>query len=156
MVGRTTFVIAHRLHTITNVDQVFVLKDGEIVDQGSHTQLVDKPGFYKTMWDKQQKEAAGGTVDYGGISKAEVNSLLDLLERFESTLPTEVASMLYQLRPRQEEEDDAELDDIRAAEVDDDDGITNKYLPLGNEAQNSEYYTSGPEPFDEFVTDKDY
>lgn len=79
MVGRTTFVIAHRLHTLTvifyyfvvlitfqNVDTIFVLKDGKIVDSGSHAELVDKQGFYKTMWDKQQQEATTGAVDYGG------------------------------------------------------------------------------------------
>jgi ABC-type dipeptide/oligopeptide/nickel transport system ATPase subunit len=49
MEGRTTFVIAHRLHTIVNVDKIYVLKNGVIVDSGTHKELVDKDGFYRDM-----------------------------------------------------------------------------------------------------------
>ncbi len=51
--GRTTFVIAHRLSTIYNADQILVLDDGEIVERGSHQELLDANGRYKQLHDKQ-------------------------------------------------------------------------------------------------------
>lgn len=49
MVGRTTFVIAHRLNTIRNADQILVLKDGKILEKGTHEELVDMKGYYAGM-----------------------------------------------------------------------------------------------------------
>jgi ATP-binding cassette subfamily B multidrug efflux pump len=46
MEGKTTFVIAHRLSTIRNADQILVIKDGEIVERGTHEELVEENGFY--------------------------------------------------------------------------------------------------------------
>ncbi len=46
MVGRTTFVIAHRLNTIQNADQIIVLKDGKIIEKGTHDKLIEEQGFY--------------------------------------------------------------------------------------------------------------
>lgn len=46
MEGKTTFVIAHRLKTIENADQIIVIKDGEIIERGTHGQLLEKKGFY--------------------------------------------------------------------------------------------------------------
>jgi ABC-type multidrug transport system fused ATPase/permease subunit len=51
--GRTTFVIAHRLSTIRSSDQILVLEGGQIVEQGSHEQLLAKDGRYKQLYDKQ-------------------------------------------------------------------------------------------------------
>ena len=51
--GRTTFVIAHRLSTIRSSDQILVLEGGQIVEQGSHDQLLAKDGRYKQLYDKQ-------------------------------------------------------------------------------------------------------
>ncbi len=51
--GRTTFVIAHRLSTIRSSDQILVLEGGQIVEQGSHDQLLAKGGRYKQLYDKQ-------------------------------------------------------------------------------------------------------
>jgi subfamily B ATP-binding cassette protein MsbA len=51
--GRTTFVIAHRLSTIRGADQILVLEGGEIVERGTHTQLLAKAGRYKQLYDKQ-------------------------------------------------------------------------------------------------------
>ncbi len=53
MHGRTSFVIAHRLSTIKNADIILVLKDGDIVEQGSHTELLDKQGFYYDLYNSQ-------------------------------------------------------------------------------------------------------
>ncbi len=51
--GRTSFVIAHRLSTIRNADQVFVIADGEIIEQGKHTELLEKKGFYHDLYMSQ-------------------------------------------------------------------------------------------------------
>jgi ATP-binding cassette subfamily B multidrug efflux pump len=55
MEGRTSFVIAHRLSTIRDADNVIVINDGEIVEQGSHQQLLDKRGFYHHLYVSQFK-----------------------------------------------------------------------------------------------------
>jgi subfamily B ATP-binding cassette protein MsbA len=51
--GRTTFVIAHRLSTIRSADQILVLEGGEIVERGTHEQLLSRAGRYKQLYDKQ-------------------------------------------------------------------------------------------------------
>ena len=53
--GRTTFVIAHRLSTIRSADQILVLEAGEIVERGTHAQLMDKAGRYHDLHDRQYK-----------------------------------------------------------------------------------------------------
>jgi subfamily B ATP-binding cassette protein MsbA len=53
--GRTTFVIAHRLSTIQSADQILVLEAGEIVERGTHDQLIAKGGRYRQLYDKQYK-----------------------------------------------------------------------------------------------------
>ncbi|MBM3498507.1 MAG: ABC transporter ATP-binding protein, partial [Armatimonadetes bacterium] len=51
--GRTTFVIAHRLSTIVNADQILVLEDGQIVERGTHADLMALGGLYKEMYERQ-------------------------------------------------------------------------------------------------------
>jgi ABC-type multidrug transport system fused ATPase/permease subunit len=53
--GRTTFVIAHRLSTIQSADQILVLEGGEIVERGTHEELLDSGGRYKQLYDKQYR-----------------------------------------------------------------------------------------------------
>ena len=53
MIGRTSFVIAHRLSTIKNADLILCLKDGDIVEQGTHEELMDKNGFYANLYNSQ-------------------------------------------------------------------------------------------------------
>jgi ABC-type multidrug transport system fused ATPase/permease subunit len=53
--GRTTFVIAHRLSTIQSADQILVLEHGEIVERGSHDELLSKNGRYRQLYDKQYR-----------------------------------------------------------------------------------------------------
>jgi len=50
---RTSFIIAHRLSTIKNADIIFVLKDGDIVEQGNHQELLDQNGFYAELYNSQ-------------------------------------------------------------------------------------------------------
>jgi ABC-type bacteriocin/lantibiotic exporter with double-glycine peptidase domain len=51
--GKTMIVIAHRLSTIAHADIIYVLKDGKIIEQGSHDELLDAGTYYKEMWQKQ-------------------------------------------------------------------------------------------------------
>ena len=51
--GRTSFVIAHRLKTILNADQIIVLKDGEVIEQGNHHELIKLGGFYSELYHNQ-------------------------------------------------------------------------------------------------------
>ena len=53
--GRTTFVIAHRLSTIRNADQILVLEDGEIVERGTHAELIARGGRYRELHDRQHR-----------------------------------------------------------------------------------------------------
>jgi len=53
--GRTTFVIAHRLSTIQSADQILVLEAGEIVERGTHEELVARNGRYRQLYDRQYR-----------------------------------------------------------------------------------------------------
>ena len=53
MKGRTSFVIAHRLSTIRDADLILVMKDGDIIEQGSHEELLAKKGFYADLYNSQ-------------------------------------------------------------------------------------------------------
>ncbi len=53
MQGRTSFIVAHRLSTIRQADVILVMRDGRIVEQGSHEQLLRKGGFYAELWQSQ-------------------------------------------------------------------------------------------------------
>lgn len=53
LAGRTSFVIAHRLKTIINADEIAVLKDGYVIEQGSHEELIQKQGFYYELYTNQ-------------------------------------------------------------------------------------------------------
>ena len=57
MEGKTSFVIAHRLSTIQNADMILVVRDGDIVERGSHAQLLEQNGFYASLY-RSQFEAA--------------------------------------------------------------------------------------------------
>jgi ABC-type transport system involved in Fe-S cluster assembly fused permease/ATPase subunit len=52
---RTTLVIAHRLSTVINADEIIVLKDGVIAEKGTHMDLLDQKGLYASMWDRQRE-----------------------------------------------------------------------------------------------------
>ena len=57
MKGRTSFVIAHRLSTIRDADLILVMKDGDIIEQGNHEELLEKNGFYAELYNSQFENA---------------------------------------------------------------------------------------------------
>ncbi|MCS7464405.1 ABC transporter ATP-binding protein/permease [Paenibacillus doosanensis] len=59
--GRTTLVIAHRLSTIMQADRIIVMRQGQIVEQGNHTQLLEKQGYYNQLYKHSQGKMAAGT-----------------------------------------------------------------------------------------------
>jgi len=63
--GRTTFVIAHRLSTIRSADQILVIEHGEIVERGTHAELLALEGRYRTLYDKQYKLEADRFINPG-------------------------------------------------------------------------------------------
>jgi ATP-binding cassette subfamily B protein len=58
MEGRTSFVIAHRLSTIKNADLILVLKDGDIIESGTHDELLEQNGFYAELYNSQFEQAS--------------------------------------------------------------------------------------------------
>ena len=53
MEGRTSFIVAHRLSTIREADVILVMKDGNIIEQGTHDELLQAGGFYKHLYESQ-------------------------------------------------------------------------------------------------------
>lgn len=60
MRGRTTFIISHRLASVIEADRILVMGDGRVVDQGSHAELVDRPGIYQDTFNEQFKSVLTG------------------------------------------------------------------------------------------------
>ena len=67
--GRTTIVIAHRLSTVVNADEIVVLEAGRVVERGSHAVLLRQDGLYAEMWNRQAQERE--TEEQGGVLAAE-------------------------------------------------------------------------------------
>jgi ATP-binding cassette, subfamily B, bacterial IrtA/YbtP len=55
MEGKTALMIAHRLTSVKNLDKILVIDKGEIAEQGTHNQLIEKQGIYTAMWNEYQK-----------------------------------------------------------------------------------------------------
>lgn len=56
--GKTSFIIAHRLSTIKNADLILVMKDGEIVEKGTHQEFLDKNRFYEELYKSQFEQVS--------------------------------------------------------------------------------------------------
>ena len=56
--NRTSFVIAHRLSTIKNADLILVMKDGDIIESGTHETLMQRNGFYAALYNRQFEQAS--------------------------------------------------------------------------------------------------
>ena len=56
--GRTSFVIAHRLSTIKNADLILVMQGGDVIESGTHDQLMNKGGFYAELYNSQFDQAS--------------------------------------------------------------------------------------------------
>ena len=65
MEGRTSFIIAHRLSTIRNADMILVMKDGDIIEQGTHEELLERNGFYADLYRSQFAQTA-----YSGTARS--------------------------------------------------------------------------------------
>jgi ATP-binding cassette subfamily B protein len=53
MQGRTSFIVAHRLSTVEDADLILVMRDGRIVEQGKHAHLLERKGFYYSLYQSQ-------------------------------------------------------------------------------------------------------
>ncbi|KAF2803840.1 uncharacterized protein BDZ99DRAFT_467954 [Mytilinidion resinicola] len=88
--GRTTFIIAHRLSTIMDADCILVVDKGEIVERGTHQELLDLGGNYVNLWNKQsakKNKSGGSSVTEAGEQEVLIPDLL------ESTLPPQAATL---------------------------------------------------------------
>ncbi|ETN83249.1 ABC transporter, ATP-binding protein [Necator americanus] len=109
--GRTTVIVAHRLSTIRNVDQIFVFRNGEIVEQGTHTELMEKHGVFYEMTQAQvlreQKKVEPQVSDEEGsdiFSGDGFNKLESLRSRKASTKSgTSVATSIQSMQQEMEE-----------------------------------------------------
>ena len=87
MKGRTTFVIAHRLSTVKNADIILVLRDGEIVQQGTHEELVNQPGPYQGIYELQLRPQDADAVMTSNLA-SQLQSRGNETESREQSLPT--------------------------------------------------------------------
>jgi ABC-type multidrug transport system fused ATPase/permease subunit len=85
--GRTTFVIAHRLSTIRSADQILVIEHGEIVERGTHAELLALGGRYRTLYDKQYKLESDRFINPGeDFTPVEVAARVSIPNRPDRTL----------------------------------------------------------------------
>ncbi|MDQ3167250.1 MAG: ABC transporter ATP-binding protein/permease [Chloroflexota bacterium] len=67
MADRTTFIVAQRLDTVRSADQILVLRDGRIVQRGTHAALLTEDGFYRELYDLQRRERSGANGTDGAV-----------------------------------------------------------------------------------------
>ncbi|KAI1437170.1 hypothetical protein GGR50DRAFT_686003 [Xylaria sp. CBS 124048] len=107
---RTTFIVAHRLSTVMNADIIFVVADGQVVEQGSHDELIAKNGKYAELWSKQvflkpkeRKEGVEITETSSHVSDEEATERND-----EGLCEASPSEALVSLSPVREAEDEAD------------------------------------------------
>lgn len=90
--GRTTLVIAHRLSTITTADQILCIANGRVAERGTHEELLELNGHYKSMWSKQIRaekvEKAKARLNQGAYTPIVSSSSSSVTEEEEGTLKT--------------------------------------------------------------------
>jgi ATP-binding cassette, subfamily B, heavy metal transporter len=69
--GRTCVLVAHRLSTAAKCDRIVVLENGQVAEEGSHAELLDKGGRYADLWARQQATAGEEVYDDGDVEKEE-------------------------------------------------------------------------------------
>jgi ABC-type multidrug transport system fused ATPase/permease subunit len=85
--GRTTFVIAHRLSTIRSADQILVIEEGEIVERGTHEELLDAGGRYRQLYDKQYRFERNQFINPGEDFTPELPKVVAAAPRETSGMP---------------------------------------------------------------------
>jgi ABC-type multidrug transport system fused ATPase/permease subunit len=73
MVGRTTLLVAHRLSTIRSAEHILVLNDGQLVEHGSHEELLSRRGLYRQLWDVQMRQTRHSAAAWIGSGKRDVS-----------------------------------------------------------------------------------
>ena len=86
--GRTTFVIAHRLSTIRSADQILVMEGGEIVERGTHAELLARDGRYRQLYDKQYKLETNRFINPGEDWTSEADVAAGLSPRRQPPTPS--------------------------------------------------------------------
>ncbi|KAI1739466.1 hypothetical protein F4680DRAFT_136921 [Xylaria scruposa] len=115
--NRTTFIVAHRLSTVMNADIIFVVANGQVVEQGSHEELIAKNGKYAELWSKQifvkPKEKKESTDDTETVPDGQTDELID--GEVSSASPSEAAGSLSVV-DEAEADTDADVDGLDAIE----------------------------------------
>ncbi|WP_237155228.1 ABCB family ABC transporter ATP-binding protein/permease [Oryzibacter oryziterrae] len=86
--GRTTLVIAHRLSTVVNADEIIVLEKGQIAERGSHSDLIARGGLYATMWNRQ-REAAEAEERLARVKADDDLGIIDRGQKAEDLVPAQ-------------------------------------------------------------------
>ncbi|PKS10065.1 hypothetical protein jhhlp_004690 [Lomentospora prolificans] len=109
--GRTVLIIAHRLSTITHADQIIVLNQGEIVERGTHEQLLQKGGYYTSMWEKQaQATRAANRECLKLLKQADLSSMKHFDSQSEGYSSMASSSILPDPSPMSESKPDSRID----------------------------------------------
>ena len=88
--GRTLISVTHRLSTIIQYDQIFVLQDGRLVEQGRHSELLESNGTYAGLWNKQSGFQVNEEFDHVDVTADRLKAI-PILSKFDPTLLTELA-----------------------------------------------------------------
>ncbi|OBT67108.1 hypothetical protein VE03_04531 [Pseudogymnoascus sp. 23342-1-I1] len=83
--GRTTFIVAHRLSTIMRADRILVIKDGEIIENGSHDELIHAKGKYTDLWSKQLLVKPGESLSSPGSPKSSDATIVNDVQKQKGT-----------------------------------------------------------------------
>ncbi len=91
--GRTTIAVTHRLSSVVNADQIYVLDRGQLVEQGTHDELLRKGGLYANLWQEQGGYMVGAGVQYVGVEAARLRAV-PLFAGLDNDLLTALAQRL--------------------------------------------------------------